>query len=159
MGHSLPIPFATPEKVRKVFDINYFAQVELFRLLVKKKLLKKDSSAVAISSIGGVSYFAFGQTTYGTTKAALRSFMKFASKELASKKIRANVICPGMIETPLIHRGTITDEQLAEDAKSYPLGCYGKPEDVAYCAVYLLSDAARWVTGSTFIIDGGISNM
>lgn len=159
IGDSALIPFATPEKVRSTFDVNFFSQVELLRLLVKKKILVKGSSVVAMSSIGGLSLFAFAHAIYGASKASLRAWMKFASKELGVKGIRVNSICPGMIDTPLIHKGVITEEQLQEDAKSYPLGHYGQPEDVAYCAVYLLSNAAKWVTGSTFVIDGGVSNI
>ena len=158
MGNTTLIPFATREKIQNIYDINFFSQVELFRLLIKKKILQKNSSVVPICSIGGLTIFSYGNVIYGSSKAALRSWMKFASKELGNKKIRVNVICPGMIDTPLIHRGSITDEQLMEDAKKYPLGRYGTPEEVAYGAVYLLSDAAAWVTGTSLIIDGGISN-
>ena len=62
-----------------------------------------------------------------------------------------------MVETPLIHRGTVSDEQLKENEKLYPLGRYGKPEEIAYSAVYLLSDATTWMTGQDIILDGGIS--
>jgi NAD(P)-dependent dehydrogenase (short-subunit alcohol dehydrogenase family) len=62
-----------------------------------------------------------------------------------------------MVDTPLIHRGTITEEQLVEDAKRYPLGRYGKPDDIANGAVYLLSDASSWLTGHDLVIDGGFS--
>ena len=63
-----------------------------------------------------------------------------------------------MVETPLITLdGSLTDEQMAEDKKKYPLGRYGKPEEVAYACVYFLSDASSWVTGTNFIIDGGLS--
>jgi NAD(P)-dependent dehydrogenase (short-subunit alcohol dehydrogenase family) len=81
--------------------------------------------------------------------------MKFAAKEFASRKIRVNSICPAMVDTPLIHSGTLTNEQLLEDQKHYPLGRYGTPEDVAYAAIYLLSDAASWLTGQPIVIDGG----
>ena len=83
--------------------------------------------------------------------------MKFCAKEFSQRMIRVNCICPGMIETPFIHRDNRTDEQLEEDVKRYPLKRYGTPEDVAYMTAYLLSDAASWVTGQDFIIDGGIS--
>ena len=62
-----------------------------------------------------------------------------------------------MVETPLIRRGTFTDEQLNEDMKQYPLKRYGKPEDIAYGAIYLLSDASLWMTGQSLVIDGGIT--
>ena len=62
-----------------------------------------------------------------------------------------------MVDTPLIHRGTVSEEQLKENEKLYPLGRYGKPEDIAYAVVYLLSDAAAWVTGAQMVVDGGIS--
>ena len=90
-------------------------------------------------------------------KDRVNSVMKFAAKEFAARKIRVNSICPGMVDTPLIHRGTISDEQLLEDQKRYPLGRYGKPEDIAFAAIYLLSDAASWVTGQDFVLDGGVS--
>lgn len=158
IGNNTLIPFATREKIQKIFEVNFYSQVELFRLLVKKKILIKNSSVVAICSVGGVTHFTYGNVIYGASKAALKSWMKFASKEFGIKKIRVNVICPGMTDTPLIHKGTITEEQLQEDAKKYPLGRYGKPEEIAYGAVYLLSDAAAWVTGASLIIDGGNSN-
>ena len=158
IGYNILIPFATRDKIEKVLDVNFFSQIELLRLLVKKKILKKFSSVVPICSIGGVTQFTYGHAIYGASKAALRSWMTFASKEFGIKKIRVNLICPGMVDTPLIHRGTITEEQLEEDAKKYPLGRYGKPEEIAYGAVYLLSDASSWVTGTSLVIDGGISN-
>ena len=83
--------------------------------------------------------------------------MKFAAKEFAARKVRVNSICPGMVDTPLIHRGTITEEQLADDVKRYPLERYGRPEEIAYAAIYLLSPASAWVTGTSMIIDGGLS--
>jgi NAD(P)-dependent dehydrogenase (short-subunit alcohol dehydrogenase family) len=94
---------------------------------------------------------------YGAAKAALNSMIHYCAIELAPKKIRVNGICPGMIDTPLIHRGTISEDQLKADAENYPLKRYGSPEDVARGAVYLLSDAASWVTGHSLVIDGGIT--
>lgn len=62
-----------------------------------------------------------------------------------------------MIDTPLIHRGAVSEEDHAADAATYPLKRYGKPEDVAYAINYLLSDAASWITGTSLVIDGGKS--
>ena len=96
-----------------------------------------------------------GNVTYGASKAALNSFMRYAAKEYSARMIRVNSICPGMVETPLIHRGIFTEEQLQTYMENYPLKRFGKPEEVAYAAVYLLSDAASWVTGTSLVIDGG----
>ena len=154
---TLPLQFGTREKFDGMFEVNFFAPVELLRMLYKKKRLNKGASVVMIASIGGTHSFMPGNGVYGASKAALNSVMKYAAREFASRKVRVNSICPGMVDTPLIHRGTITEEQLAEDAKKYPLGRYGKPEDIAHGAIYLLSDASSWLTGHDLVIDGGFS--
>lgn len=154
---TLPLQFGTREKFDDMFGVNFFAPTELLRLIYKKKVLQKGASVVLIASIGGTHSFMPGNGVYGASKAALNSVMKYAAREYASRKIRVNSICPGMVDTPLIHRGTITEEQLAEDAKRYPLGRYGQPEDIANGAIYLLSDASSWLTGHDLVIDGGFS--
>ena len=154
---TLPLQFGSRDKFDDMFNVNFFAPVELLRLLYKKKMLAKGASVVMIASIGGTHSFMPGNGVYGASKAALNSVMRYAAREYASRKVRVNSICPGMVDTPLIHRGTITEEQLAEDCKKYPLARYGKPEDVAAGVIYLLSDASSWVTGHDLVIDGGFS--
>lgn len=154
---TLPLQFGSREKFDEMFDINFFAPVELMRLMYKKKVLAKGASVVLLASIGGTHSFMPGNGVYGASKAALNSVMRYAAREFASRRIRVNSICPGMVDTPLIHRGTITEEQLAEDAKRYPLGRYGQPVDIANGAIYLLSDASSWLTGHDLVIDGGFS--
>ena len=156
-GLTLPMQFATRDKFDDIFGTNFFAPFELVRLLYKKKKIQKQGSVVAIASLGGTQIFSGSNGVYGASKAALNSAMMFCAKEFASRKIRVNCICPGMVDTPLIHRGTVSEEQLKENEKLYPLGRYGKPEDIAYAVVYLLSDAAAWVTGTQMVVDGGIS--
>lgn len=155
-GCVLPFSFAVPEKLHSIMNINFYSPIELVRLLVKKKKLNSGCSIVFISSVGGNYSFPKGGAVYGASKAALSSVMRYCALELAAKKVRANCVCPGMVETPLIADGTISQEQLEEDMKkTYPLGRYGKPEEIAYAAIYLLSDAAAWVTGHNLVIDGG----
>lgn len=156
-GLTLPYQFATKEKFDDVFNINFFSPVELLRLLYKKKKINSKGSIVVLASLGGTKIYSGGNSIYGASKAALNAIMKFCAKEFAPRKIRVNCICPGMVDTLFIHRGTLTDEQLKQDMEKYPLKRYGRPEDVAYCAIYLLSDATEWMTGQDIVLDGGIS--
>jgi NAD(P)-dependent dehydrogenase (short-subunit alcohol dehydrogenase family) len=156
-GMTSPFPFSTRDKYDSVFDVNFFAPVELLRLLVKKKKLEKESSVVFVSSIGGIKSFQLGNGVYGASKAALNSTMKFCAKELAVKKIRVNAVNPGMVNTQLIQGGAISEEQLKLDVERYPLKRYGEPQDIAYGIIYLLSDASSWVTGHSLVIDGGVT--
>ena len=156
-GMTSPFPFSTRDKYEEIFDVNFFAPVELLRLLVKKKKLEKDSSVVFVSSIGGIGSFSLGNGVYGASKAAINSTMKFCARELASKKIRVNTVNPGMVNTKLIQGGAISEEQHKLDMEKYPLKRYGEPEDIAYGIIYLLSNASSWVTGHSLIIDGGVT--
>ena len=158
IGLTLPVQFSTREKFDKIFNTNFFSTVETTRLLYKKKILKPGSSLVVIVSIGGITSFNYGSGIYGASKAALNSFMKFCAREFAVRQIRVNCICPGMVETPLIHRGTLTEEQYQQYMQTYPLKRFGRPEEIAYGAIYLLSDASSWVTGTNLFIDGGGDN-
>lgn len=156
-GMTSPFPFSTKDKYDEVFNVNFFAPVELLRLLVKKKKFEKGSSVVFVSSVGGNMSFNIGNGVYGASKAAVNSTMKFCAKELASKKIRVNTINPGMVNTKLIQGGTISEEQHKLDMEKYPLKRYGEPEEIAYGIIYLLSDASSWVTGHSLVIDGGLT--
>lgn len=156
-GLTLPFQFCTREKFDDIFNINFFSPVEILRLLSKKKKLAQGSSVVVIVSIGGTKRFSVGNSIYGSAKAALDSMIHFCAQELASKKVRVNGICPGMVNTPLIRKGTLTEEQLKEDMDKYPLKRYGEPEDIANGAIYLLSDGSSWVTGHSLVIDGGVT--
>ena len=159
VGISLVVPFlfATREKFDKIFDANFFAPIELLRLLGKQKRIAKGGSVVFVSSIGGITKFTSGNVVYGTAKAALTATMRYCAREFSPRKIRVNGVNPGMVETKLIHSGVVSEEQHEKDKANYLLGRYGVPEDIAYGIVYLLSDASSWVTGHSLIIDGGTS--
>ena len=156
-GFTSPLIYSNRKSFQDVFNSNFFSNAEVLRLLAKKRKLKPNSSVVIIVSIGGTTSFGPGNSVYGTAKAALDSLIRYAAIEFSNKKIRVNGISPGMTETPLIQGGVFTKEQLQKDMMQYPLKRYGQPEEIAKGAVYLLSDAASWVTGHTLVIDGGFS--
>ncbi len=150
-----PIQVLSEKDVQSIFATNYTAPVLLTKMLSKKRKLHSEASLVFISSISGNGNTATALSLYGSSKSALSSFAKYAALELSGKKIRCNTICPGRIETNLLQNQTMTEEDLAKDLATYPLHRYGKPEEVAQAAVYLLSDATKWVTGTSITIDGG----
>lgn len=154
-GTVVPFKMADRKKIDPIFEINYFAPVELLRMLLKKKKLANGSSVVFVSSIGGIDSITIGNSIYGASKAALNSAMRFCALELSPKKIRVNSVCPGMVNTKLIKGGAVSEEQHQADMQKYPLKRYGEPEDIANGIIYLLSDAASWVTGHSLVIDGG----
>ena len=94
---------------------------------------------------------------YGTSKSALSAYMKYAAFRVGWKGIRCNAVHPGRINTPLISNRMLTEEDVAKDVEQYPLKRYGEPSEVAHAIIYLLSDAASWVTGTNLVIDGGRS--
>jgi len=152
-----PFTFTTEKQLASALKINTFAPLELTRQLLKREILGENSSVVFISSVAGTQSSAIGQTAYALSKTALCGAAKVMALELAAQKIRVNCICPAAVETPIHAKAGLTAEELSADAKKYPLQRYGKPEEIAATAVYLLSDAASWTTGTEIIIDGGLS--
>ena len=154
-GTSL-VTFYKREEIETMFNTNTMSAVMITKMLVKKRKMNNPSSIVITSSAEGV----FGSTPangiYGMTKAALNAFMQTAALELGRKGIRCNTVNPSMVQTRMaVPTGAISAEQLEIDRKKYPLGRYGEPRDIALAIIYLLSDAASWVTGTAFKIDGG----
>ena len=153
-----PISFIKEEDLQKIFATNTFTPILLVKQLLRKKKINKNASLVFTSSVSAIKSD-LGNSVYGASKAALQSYVRYCARELAPKSIRANSIHPGMVTTPLITGGAHSDDDLQTDAQKYPLGRYGRPEEIAWSIIYLLSDASAWITGHSLIIDGGISTL
>lgn len=156
-SNTAPVQFIKEDKFKDLLELNTVSPIILLQKILKKKLLKRGGSVVFTSSIAATGVVSPGNSMYGASKAAICAFVQNAALELGVKGIRVNAVCPGMTDTPLIRGGVFTDEQLQEDIKQYPLGVFGQPEDIALAIAYLLSDAAKWVTGINMIVDGGRS--
>lgn len=156
-GLTIPKPFHfySKENIQTVMGVNFEAPVFLTQALIKQKKISKHASIVFISSISGVYVSYMAGSIYSASKGAINGIAKGMALELSSKGIRVNSVNPGMVQTNILSQGVVSDEQLEEDRKKYPLKRYGKPEEVAYAVLYLLSDASAWVTGSNLLIDGG----
>lgn len=151
------LQFYTEKDIENIFSVNCFAPMLLMKNLVKRKKLSKHSSIVFTASISGHTNVAPANGVYGASKSALSAYMKYAALELASKGIRCNAVHPGRVETPLIHNSVTDEDSIRMDIEKYPLKRYAKPEEIAWSIIYLLSDAASWVTGCDLLIDGGRS--
>lgn len=157
LGKIVPLQFFSSEDLERVYRVNCFAPMLLTKLLVKKKKMKKPSSVVFTSSIAGNLNISPGNGMYGTSKSAVDVFAKYAALELSGKGIRCNTVSPGRINTILIENAVFSDKDRERDLEKYPLKRYGEPIEVAHAIIFLLSDAASWITGTSIVIDGGRS--
>ncbi|MBF6608595.1 MAG: SDR family oxidoreductase [Flavobacterium sp.] len=153
---ALPLRSITPAKLEQYFLTNVHAGIQLSKNLTKPAFLTEEgASIIFLTSVMGV-VGEVGKTIYSLTKGALVAGSKSMALELAPKKVRVNCISPGVVVTPMSSNAVYSqDEEALERVTSYhPLGL-GKPEDIANTAVFLLSDASRWITGTNIIVDGG----
>ena len=152
-----PFAFVTDEDVERVFKVNCFAPVMLVNKLLKAKKLNKGGSVVFVSSVDGPKIVHAGNSVYSGSKSALVGLARNMAIDLASKKIRVNCVLPGTTDTPMIRTENVTEEMLAETAKAFPLKRFAQPEEIANAIIFLLSDAASFVTGTELTVDGGYS--
>lgn len=153
---TLPLRMITPEKIQPFFETNVSSAIFLSKWATRKKIMPESgSSIVFISSVMG-SVGEAGKTIYSLTKGAVLAASRSMAIELASRQVRVNCISPGVVETPMSDSAVYSrnDEARKKIEALHPLGL-GKPKDVAYASIYLLSDASKWVTGTNLFVDGG----
>lgn len=145
------------QDVSRVMQANFEAPVLLQAELLREKKIAKDASIVFIAS-AAATMPSVGNAIYSASKAATIAYAKCLAQELANRKIRVNCISPAMVWTDLALVGA-TVEQLHEAEQNYPLKRYAQPEDITGAAIYLLSDASSWVTGSNMELTGGTQTL
>ncbi len=148
----IPIKVASATNIQEMFDVNFVSFMELVKHY-SKKTNSAGGSIVALSAINA-HYPQKCMSVYAATKGALEMAVSSLAVELFDKNIRVNAIVPGPIATPMAYS---FDEISGEESnitgrQMMPLG---EPEDIANMAVYLLSDAAKFITGRKFYVDGG----
>ena len=153
VGSRVPCKMLTQEDIDHVLKPNTEAPMLLQAELLAEKKLQKGASVVIIASAAANMPVA-GNAVYSASKAAMVAYAKCLAQELAPRQIRVNSISPTMVWTDLALVGA-SAEQLTEAEKQYPLKRYGQPQDIAHLAVYMLSDASQWMTGSDVQITGG----
>ncbi len=145
------------QDVSRVMQANFEAPVLLQAELLREKKIAKEASIVFIAS-AAATMPSVGNAIYSASKAATIAYAKCLAQELASRKIRVNCISPAMVWTDLALVGA-TEEQLREAEQNYPLKRYAQPEDITGAAIYLLSDASAWTTGSNIELTGGTQTL
>lgn len=142
-----------PEDIDSIIDTNLKAAMILTNHLSRQFLKAKEVSVVNMSSVVGLMGNT-SQSVYSASKAGLIGFTKSFAKELASRKIRCNAICPGFIATDMTEA---IDEKAKEHyLQTIPLGEYGQAQDVANLALFLLSNSSKYITGEVIKVDGGL---
>lgn len=152
-----PVRYLDQARLETVFSINATAPILLTSGLLGHKRLNDNASLLFISSVAS-DYAYSGGGSYCSSKAALEAFSRSVALECAGKRIRSNCLKPGLVDTPLLGRALdmAPQDTRGNYAARYPLGI-GTPEDVAAAALFLLSVASRWITGTTLTLDGGLT--
>ncbi len=140
------------EKLREVYQVNVFAQVQLMQLIARRMMRQRRGCIINLCSAGGIEAQP-GYLAYGSSKAAMIWITRCVSRELGPYNIRVNGIAPGLIDTDMggFKSETERDKVLARTS----LGRLGRPEEIAAAAVYLASEDADFMTGQIMVLDGG----
>lgn len=151
---TMPVKNISEDALEEIFNTNIMADIRMVSRMLKKKKLNKGASVIFISSVSTFNV-KVGNSLYSATKGAVNSFAKAMALEVSKQNMRVNCIQPGFVPSSILSSGAIEEDAFLKFyAERHPLG-FGTPTDIANTCIYLLSDAARWVTGSIFTIDGG----
>lgn len=153
VANRIPCKSITQADIDYIMKTNIEAPMLLQAELLAKKKVNKAASIVYVASRAYESP-SMGNAIYSASKGAVVSYAKCLALELASRQIRVNCICPGMVWTDLI-TNVLNEEDLKVAEQNYPLKRFGKVDDIANLAIYLLSDASSWMTGNAIDISGG----
>lgn len=146
------LPLMTEEEFDRVIDINLKGTFNSCRHIAKRMMKQRQGRIINISSVSGLAGNP-GQVNYSASKAGIIGMTKSMARELGKKNILVNAIAPGFIKTEMTDK--IPEEIKAEMMKNIPLQRLGKPEDIADCVEFLISDKASYITGQVISVNGG----
>lgn len=150
-----PARMVNESHLREVHSTNVEAPLLLTQALLKRNLVAVGGSILFIASIAAHIGVA-GVGAYSASKAALIAFSRCLAMEVVKRQIRVNCLSPALVETPLLEATAQMVGSLEAERSNYPLG-FGKPEDIANAAIFMLSGASRWITGTSLVMDGGLT--
>ena len=154
-GEIKPLRLQTPEQMEAELAVNLTSALTLARVLCRKKVNAAALRQVLFISSVNASRGVKGRAPYAAAKAGLEAAVRCLALEWAPRT-RVNAIAPGGVKTAPVLAAHPDDASMAEAEAAHPLGL-GEPSDVADLAEFLMSDRARWLTGQTIVLDGGLS--
>lgn len=146
-----------PEAFENDLQINFISLVKVIQSILPNLTASEQSSIVLFSSVAASMGMPF-HTSVAASKGAIEGFAKALAAEYAPK-IRVNVIAPSLTDTPLADKFLNNETKQEKSAERHPLKRFGKPDDIAQMASFLLSDKSSWISGQTFNVDGGMSTL
>ena len=152
-----PFKGLKPEAFETDLQINFLSLVKVIQSVLPNLLVSEQASIVAFSSVAATMGMPF-HTSVAASKGAIEGFAKALAAEYAPK-IRVNVIAPSLTDTPLADKFLNNEPKQEKSAERHPLKRFGKPEDSAQMATFLLSDKSSWISGQIFHVDGGMSTL
>jgi NAD(P)-dependent dehydrogenase (short-subunit alcohol dehydrogenase family) len=142
---------------QRVLDVNLKGVALCCKYGIPELVRAGGGSVINVASFVALLGCSVPQDAYTASKGAVLSLTRSLAVQFGPKNVRANAICPGPIETPLL-RELLSDEEARNKRLSrIPLGRFGRPEDIVHAALYLASDESSWMTGTAFVVDGGIT--
>ena len=144
-----------PEHWQRMIDVNISGAFYFIRYLADSMIAHKTGNIILLSSVAAITG-AGGGIHYPVTKAALKGLMARINYELLPKGIRANIISPGMVDTPMLRRKYPDNDEVNEKlCQQVPMGRIGMPQDIANLALFLASDLSSYICGQDILVDGG----
>jgi 3-oxoacyl-[acyl-carrier protein] reductase len=158
IAHKVPLGALTDEKWDHTFEVDLKGIFRVARAAAPAMVKRRSGAIVALSSIMGVAYGWDEHVHYSAAKAGVVGLVRGLAVELARSGVRVNGIAPGYIRTAqaLSREHSLGPEGLEQAASFIPMGRVGEPEDIADVAVFLASPGARYITGQTIVVDGGL---
>jgi NAD(P)-dependent dehydrogenase (short-subunit alcohol dehydrogenase family) len=142
----------------RVLDVNLKSAFFCCKYAIPEMIKAGSGSIINTASFVAILGCTVPQDAYTASKGGMISLTKSLAVQYAQHGIRANAICPGPIETPLLRMLWTSEEERNKRLNRIPLGRFGTPEDIVYMALYLASDEASWTTGAVMVADGGITS-